>query len=89
MIDGFKDAAIIVFLVIRDSDNRNVIRVLTLALDTRNGNVVVVVRVFFVLGSRAAVLSPNPGSQIAVFNKLALKQLQKKETSPSQVRNLN
>ena len=75
--------AIIIFLIIRDSENRDVIRVLTLAVDTGDGNVVVIIWVLFARWSRTAVLSPNPGSQITIFNKLALEQLQNKETSPS------
>ena len=75
--------AIIVFLVIRDSENRDVIRVLTLAVDMGDGDVVIIIRVLFARGSRTAVLSPYPGSQIAIFNELALEQLQNKETNPS------
>ena len=75
--------AIIVFLVIRDSENRDVIRVLTLAVDTGDGDVVIIIWVLFPRGSQTAVLSQYSGSQIAIFNKLALEQLQSKKTNPS------
>ena len=65
------------------------IRVLTLALDPGNRNVVVVVRVLFVLRRRTEVLSLDLGRQVAIFNGLALEQLHNKETSPSQEGSLN
>ena len=81
--------AIIIVLVIRDSENRDVIRVLTLVIDAGDGDVVIIIRVRFARWSRTAVLSPHPGSQIAIFSKLVLKQLQNIETNLSQVRDSN
>ena len=62
----------VIFLVIRDSDSRSVIRVLTLGLDSGDRDVVVVIRVLFALRSRTEVRGPNSGGQIAIFDDLAL-----------------
>ena len=67
--------AVIIFLVVRDSDNMNVIRVLTLGLDSGDRDVVVVIRVVFALRSRVEVHSPDSGGQIAILDDLAHEQL--------------
>ena len=53
------------------------IRVLTLASGTRDGQIVVIVRVHLALWGRAAILSPDPGSQVTVLGELAVEQLGK------------
>ena len=77
--------AIIIVLIIRNLDNGNVIRVLTLALDSGDGDIVVAIRVRFILRGLAEVFSLDPGGQIAIFDGLAFKQLPNKETSLGQV----
>ena len=61
------------------------IRVLTLASGTRDGQIVIVVRVHLTLGSQAAILSPNPGRQVTVLDELAVEQLWNMKANSSQV----
>ena len=59
------------------------IRILTLASGTRNQQIVVVVQVRLAPGSRAVILSPDPGSQVTVLDELAVEQLRRKKANPS------
>ena len=78
--------AVVIFLVIRDSDSMSVIRVLTLGLDSGDRDVVIIIRVLFARRRRTEVWSPDSGGQITIFDDLALERLRTKETSPNQIR---
>ena len=65
------------------------IRVLTLVSSTGDGYVVIVVQVRLALGSQAAILSPDAGSQVTVLDQLAVEQLQKIKENLSQVNDIS
>ena len=75
--------AIIIVLVIRDSENRDVIRVLTLAIGAGDGDVIIIIQIRLARRSRTAIRSPDPVEQVAVFSELAVEELWSKETHPS------
>ena len=81
-----KEVAVIIVLIIRGLDNRSVIRVLTLGLDSRDRDVVVIVWIIFTRRRGAAIFSPDPGSEVAILKDLALEQLRTREASPNQMR---
>ena len=78
--------AVIIFLIVRDSDNRSVIRVLTLGLDLGDRDVVIIIRIIFTFRGRTEIRGPDSGGQIAIFEDLALEQLRTREASPNQIR---
>ena len=78
--------AVIIFLIARDSDNRSVIRVLTLGLDLGDRDVVIIFRIIFAFKRRTEICGPDSGGQIAIFDDLVLEQLRTRKASPNQIR---